>query len=179
MLPQHSVSHEFGEAKRERHLDKVSAASIRTVEVTIFKTVRSPSTVTAHLKTQVVEDNVKCVIAQGIECSTHGNSPRHSYRVYARNQCHLPLHGSHSSRANTLANWIPVKTVPTWPAVTTTWVSRSRNARFLQTLQSWFFWRWESFPNEKEKGLSVVRQQGVQAHWAYAPCTMPLTLNHT
>ena len=65
------MPHEFGDAKRERHLDLVSAASIRTAEVTIFETVRSPSTVTVRLKTQVVEDNVKGVIAQGIECSTH------------------------------------------------------------------------------------------------------------
>ena len=33
-LPQHSMPHEFGGAKRERHLDKVSATS-RTAEVTI------------------------------------------------------------------------------------------------------------------------------------------------
>ena len=35
MLPQHSVLHEFGGAKRDRHLDRVSATSIRTAEVTI------------------------------------------------------------------------------------------------------------------------------------------------
>ena len=170
MLPQHSVPHEFGEAKRERHLDKVSAASYGLPRSRSCKTVRSPSTVTVRLKTQVVEDNIKGVIAQGIECSTHGSSPRHSYRIYARKQCHLPLHGSRSSRANILANWIPMKTVPTWPAFTTTWVSRSRNARFLQTLQL-VLRRWE--------GLNVVRLQGVQTYWAYAHCTMPHTSDYT
>ena len=35
ILLQHSVPHEFGEAKGERYLDKVSATSIRTAEVTI------------------------------------------------------------------------------------------------------------------------------------------------
>ena len=76
MLPQHtdSVPHEFGGAKRERLLDKVSATSIRTAEVTIW-TARSPS------ETQVVEDDIHGVIAQSIECSAHGSPPRHSYRA--------------------------------------------------------------------------------------------------
>ena len=32
-----------------------------------------------------------------------------------------------------------------------------------------------TFPNDTEKGLSVVRLQVAKTDWAYAPCTMPHT----
>ena len=59
----------LAEQRSERLLDKVSATLMQTAEVTISKisqkkTARSPSTVTACLKTQVVEDNVHGVIFQ-------------------------------------------------------------------------------------------------------------------
>ena len=51
-----------------------------------LRTARSPSTVTARLETQGVEDNVYGVIAQGIECTAPGSLPRHSHRAYTQNQ---------------------------------------------------------------------------------------------
>ena len=50
---------------------------------------RTPSTVTACLKIQVVEDNVHGVSVQGIECSAHGKPSQHSHRAQSRNQCHF------------------------------------------------------------------------------------------
>ena len=59
-------------------LDRVSATSMRTAEVTIYI---SPSTVTARLETQVVEDNFHGVVAR-VRISAHGSPARHLHRTH-------------------------------------------------------------------------------------------------
>ena len=71
-------------AKRERLLEKVSTTSIADCGGHDLRTAPSPSTVTARLETEGVEDNVHGAIAEGIECTTHGGPPRQSHRAYTQ-----------------------------------------------------------------------------------------------
>ena len=94
----------------------------RTAEVTICiipeKTARSLSTVTVRQESQVVEDNVHCVTALGIECSAHCSPPQHSPRAHSSSS-HAENFGqldSNENRANR-------------PVVTRGWGSRSRSAK--------------------------------------------------
>ena len=69
--------------------------------------------------------------------------------------------------------------VSTWPVCTTTGVSRSISARFLQPLQHGLSNDGDRANLDNEKGLNVVKLQVVKAHWPYAFCTMLHTSDRT
>ena len=163
MLLQYSVPHEFSEAKRERYLNKVSATSIRTAEVTNWKTVRSPLTVTVHLKTQSFEDNVKRVMAKASNVMLM--VVHHDIRTESM----------HESMSSPFANQF-------WPldsnencgnfSVTTTVGFEVQEHPLVQNCKLVVTPAMGNTSHDKEKCLSVVRPQGFEAYWAYAPCTM-------
>ena len=93
------------------------------------RTARPPSTVTARLETQVVEDNVYGVIAMGIECSAHGGPSRHPHRAVTKTMPSPVAAEDTVPASGTLASWIPMKLVPTWLIVTTTGVCEIQEHR--------------------------------------------------
>ena len=89
--------------------------------------------------------------------------------------CHLPLHSNHSVPAPvTLAIWIPMKTVPTWPAVTTIVGFEVQEHPLPADTTAGPSGDGHRSQRQRERS-ERFRLQGVKAYWAYAVCTMPHT----
>ena len=130
-------------------------------------------------ETQVVEDDVHGVIAQGIEDVLHMVVHHDTAPSPFTKTMPSPVDAVITVPApRALASWTPMKPVPPWPAITTTVgfevqgaPASCRHCKLVPPTMGIV----PASPNDSEKGLSVVRLQVVKAYWAYPPCTMPHT----
>ena len=147
--------------------------STRTAEVTICiiseRLPDRPRQLPHAWETQVVEDDVHSVKAQGIE-DVLLMVVHHDKAISRCAVVTVP-----APRA--LASWTPMKPVPPWPAVTTTVDFEVQGVPASADTANWTLQRWGSYQPLPTTVRKVERRQtaGRQGILGYAHCTMPNT----